>query len=149
MKNLLYILCLMLFFALGCIAIECTHKPITAAQDEPKEIIKEKIVEKEKEVIKWKEKKGKIIYRTKFDTLATIDTLYIELIKCDSIVKIDSIIIADQDTIIKDQKQVINIVEKSNESLKKDLKKEKRKSLLTKIGAGVAIIITIILSHTN
>jgi hypothetical protein len=111
----------------------------------PKEVIKEKIIIQEKEVIKWKEAKSKIVYRTKFDTLATIDTVYAELKKCDTIVKVDSIIIAKQDTIIVGQKELIQNCENQLKSLNSKINKEKRKTLLTKIGAGIAIIITILL----
>ena len=105
--------------------------------------IKQKIDTVKVEVVKLKEAKTKIIYRTKFDTLATIDTVYAELQKCDTIVKIDSIIIQKQDTIIFKQEELIDAIEKNNDSLKKDIKKQKRKLLFTKILAGAIIVITI------
>lgn len=137
MKYLPYIL----IAILCCLVTYCVtdhYAGVGKVVEVPKEVIKEKIITKEKEVIKWKEAKSKIVYRTKFDTLATIDTVYAELQKCDTIVKMDSIIISKQDTIIVDQKELID-------TYKKDLKKEKRKDLLTKIGAGVAIVIAILL----
>jgi hypothetical protein len=132
---------------LGCILSECTRKPIPEIREVEKEKILEKIVEKEKEVIKWKQAKEKIKYITEFDTIVTKEIIYQELIKCDSVVKISDSIIVAQDTIIADQKQVIAIVESNNSVLKKDLKKQKRKTLLTKIGAGAAIVITILLAR--
>ncbi len=109
------------------------------------EVIRDSIIVREKEVIKWKEKKGRIIYKTKFDTLATFDTVYIELIKCDSIVEIDNRIIANQDTIIQQQTEMIGLEEAEIDSLNKDLKKEKRKLLISKIIAGVGLLLTLIL----
>jgi hypothetical protein len=110
---------------------------------EPKEIhthtIENKIATEEKEVIKWKDQKEKIKYVTKFDTIVTKEIIYKELIKCDSVVKIDSIIIARQDTIIADQKELIYLSEK-------EVKKQKRKLVFTKIVAGVAIVTTILLA---
>lgn len=102
-------------------------------------VIEEKIVEKEKEVVKWKKQKETIKYVTKFDTIVNKEIIYKELLKCDSIVKIDSAIIAGQDTIISDQKELIAISEK-------EIKKQKRKLLFTKIGAGVVIVATILLA---
>jgi hypothetical protein len=134
MKYLTYILIGLLCCLLTYCGTEYFHKPVVIE----KKVIQEKIIEKEKEVIKWKEAKSKIHYRTKFDTVATIDTVYAELLKCDTIVKMDSIIIASQDTIIIDQKELIS-------SYKKDLKREKRKTFFTKVVAGVAIIVTILL----
>lgn len=101
--------------------------------------LQEKIITKETEVIKWKAQKGSIEYRTIFDTLATIDTVYKELIKCDSIVKIDSLIIAGQDTIIAEQKELIDISEKEG-------KKQKRKLFFTKVVAGAVVLVTILLT---
>jgi hypothetical protein len=136
-----------LIFLLGGLLAYCGtehFKPMPEVVEIEKEVIKEKIVTQEKEVVKWKAQKDKIVYRTKFDTLATIDTVYIELIKCDSIGKIDSSLIASQDTIIVDQKKLIANCEANTQVLKKEIKKEKRKGLLTKIGAGIIIFLTII-----
>jgi phosphate uptake regulator len=67
-----------------------------------------------------------------------VDTLYVELLKCDSIVKIDNRIIASQDTIIADQKELIAINVK-------EIKKQKRKILFTKIGSGIIIVAVLLL----
>lgn len=147
MKGTLYITGLLLFFILGFAASECSHKPVPEIQEVEKEVIKEKIVEKEKEVIKWKQAKEKITYITHFDTIVTKEVIYGELIKCDSVVKLDSVIIASQDTIIADQKQVITIVESDNSALKKDLKKQKRKNTITKIVAVVVIVASFVIQR--
>jgi hypothetical protein len=119
--------------------------------------IKTKIEGKAKEVDSLKEVKKKIKYTTNFpelkpDSISTIKDcdsiapiIYYNLIKCDSVVKIDSNIIASQDTIIVKQKELIELSEAEKEALKKDLKREKRKTLFTKVVAGVAIVVTILL----
>jgi hypothetical protein len=124
---------------------KCIKDKPVIIQVDTVEVIKERVIVREKEVIKWKEKKAEIHYRTKFDTLVTIDTVYKELIKCDSVVRIDSVIIAVQDTIIRDQKEVINILETDNQAQKKEVKRQKRIALITKIISGVAIVVSIIL----
>ncbi len=110
---------------------------------EPREVIhthtiQDKIATKEKEVVKWKEQKEKIIYTTKFDTIVKKEVIYRELLKCDSIVKIDSSIIARQDTIISEQKELLTLSEK-------EVKKQKRKLVFTKVVAGAVIVATILL----
>ncbi len=122
---------------------KCEKKPISNSAFLNKDSIKQKIDTIKVEVIKLKEAKAKIVYHTKFDTLATIDTVFIELIKCDSIVKIDSNIIQDQDTIIFTQDELVNDLNIENDSLKKKIKKQKRKLILTKILTGAIILITI------
>jgi hypothetical protein len=139
-----------LVFLLGCLLTYCGTEQFKEpcpeyVESKQVEVIKEKIVVKEKEVIKWKEKKGSIIYTTKFDTLATIDTIYVELLKCDSIVKIDSQIIFIQDTIIADQKEAITLGEIENASLKNEVKKQKRKNIITRFGAGIIIVAILLL----
>jgi len=105
-----------------------------------------KISLKEKEVIKWKQAKEKIVYKTKFDTIATIDTVYIELIKCDSVVKIQDSIIVKQDTIILDQNQIIELQKEVEKQHKKENRKLKRKLFFTKVVAVVVVagLITLI-----
>jgi hypothetical protein len=117
---------------------EKLSKKDTVIEDKSDSIIT-KIEYKEKEVIKWKEQKESIKYITKFDTLVTVKIVYKELMKCDSVVKIDSAIIAGQDTIIGDQKELIALSEAEKERLKKEVKREKRKVLITKIGSGIII----------
>jgi hypothetical protein len=131
-----------LLFYWGSIYFE---KPIPDPEPQKETIIKDSIIYQEKEVIKWKKAKSEIHYVTEFDTLATIDTVLVELIKCDSVVKIDSNIIASQDTIIIKQKELITLSEAEKDSLKKELKREKRKTFFTKVVAGVAIVVTILL----
>jgi hypothetical protein len=146
MKYLTHLLC----FLIGCLLTYCGtehFKPIPEVREIEKEVIKEKITTKEVEVLKLKESKSKIVYRTLFDTMATMDTIYVELIKCDSVVKIDSVIIQEQDTIIIDQKELIQAVETDNTVLKSDLKKQRRKNFLTKVVAGLAIVVTILVSR--
>jgi len=98
--------------------------------------------------------KSKIKYKTKFDTLATIDTVIVELIKCDSVVQVDAKVINTQDTLIYAlQKEVqakdtiINSKDalffESEESHKKEVRRLKRKLFFTKVG-GVALIVGII-----
>ncbi len=129
-----FILGLLFFYYVG----ELYTKPALAKNSPKETIIKDSIITKEVEVIKWKKLKGEIKYITVFDTLATIDTVLVELIKCDSVVKLDDKIIAGDSSIIKDQKDLIELKEK-------DLKREKRKTLFTKVVAGVAIVVTILL----
>lgn len=131
---------------------------------EPKtEAIKEEIVEKGKEVEELKEHKNGISYTTKFsgfkpkkDSIGKVDTIkvdcdslandiYDNLLKCDTANQISTKIIANQDTIIADQKKVITIVESDNSALKKDLKKQKRRNAITKIVAVVVIVCSIVL----
>jgi predicted nucleic acid-binding Zn ribbon protein len=131
-----------LLFYWGSIYFE---KPIPVIDHQKETIIKDSIIYQEKEVIKWKKAKSEIRYITEFDTLATIDTVLVELIKCDSAVKIDSNIIAGQDTIIVKQKELIALSEAEKEALKKEIKRQKRKTLFTKVVAGVVIVVTILL----
>lgn len=96
----------------------------------------EKQIEKQAiEVVKWKKSKSEIHYVTQFDTLATFDTVYVELVKCDSIVKIDSLIIASQDTIIKEQTKIINKNDEEIKLVKKSGRKRERK------GFGLGFVI--------
>jgi hypothetical protein len=162
----LLFLSLILGLLLGSLFHGCEKEPV---QDHSKEAELYTIINIQSETIKaknkhivtlsdsishFKEKKAKIVYRTKFDILATIDTVYIELIKCDSIVKIDAKIITGQDSLIYDLGQVIkaygtiNVAQKqiiieAEKSHKKEVRKLKRKLFFTKVG-GVALIVGII-----
>lgn len=112
------------------------------------------------EITTHKEVKTRIIYKTRFDTLATVDTIYVELIKCDSIVRLDSVIIGKQDhqiktiyTVIENQDKIITskeslLIGKDSEIKAKDkaLKKEHRKVIFTKIVAVVGLGVVIVLS---
>lgn len=100
---------------------------------------------REKEVVKWKQAKDKIVYRVP-DTIETKEVIYKELLKADTIIKIDNQIIASQDSIIFDQKQIIHIQEIQNKDLVKENKKLKRKAVATKIIAGAAIVLVIFLA---
>lgn len=104
-----------------------------------------------------KSQKSKIAYRTKFDTLSTIDTVIVELIKCDSVVQLDTKIVTAQDSLIYNQTQIITakdtiisikdslFLEEKTEhnATKKELKKVKRKLFFLKV-ATVAIIAGVI-----
>lgn len=121
---------------------KCEHKDNFPPQRI--EVIKKQVDTLKVEVVKLKDAKTKIIYKTKFDTLATIDTVLVELKKCDTIVKIDSVIIQKQDTIIKGQETIISDLDSHNQVLEADIKKQKRKLIFTKILAGAVIVLTII-----
>lgn len=136
---------LILSVVLLCLCKGCENQPEHIIQHDTIQVFKDKIVIQEKEIIRLKEQKAKIIYRTKFDTLATIDTVYVELIKCDSVVKLDSSIIFEQDTIIQEQKKIIGIQAEEIGGLIKQVKKERRKILISKVVAVVGLVLTIFL----
>lgn len=139
-----YIIGLLTFLLIIILWDGCEKKPEIIIKIDTIEVIKHKVDTLEKQVIKWKEQKTKIVYKTYFDTLATIDTVFIELIKCDSIIKIDSVIIAKQDTIIQDQALIIAGFEAEKEEYEHEIKKGKRKLLLTKVLVGAVILCTIL-----
>jgi hypothetical protein len=146
MKPIYYILTgfiigILLFYC----GLEYFEKPIPVVDHKKETIIKDSIIYREKEVIKWKKLKGEIKYDTIFDTLATKETIYINLIKCDSVVKIDNKIIKADSSIKAGKDSLISICEFDKEALKKQVKREKRKTLFTKVVAGVAIVVTILL----
>lgn len=93
---------LLALFGKGCNqAIDLAKEQLTTKQEaiyDTITVLKDSIIYQEKEVIKWKTKKAGITYVTKFDTLATFDTVYVELVKCDSTNNINSNIIASLDT---------------------------------------------------
>ncbi len=134
-----------LIIALAAIvAILATLKACEKSPEDPQikaihdtiQVVKEKIVEKEKEVVKWKQAASKIRYVKEFDTLATFDTVYVELIKCDSSNAIKDIVIADQDTIINDQKVVIAKREEELKLEKKAAKRKIRRAFLAGVATG-------------
>jgi hypothetical protein len=131
-----------LLFYWGSIYFE---KPIPDPEPQKETIIKDSIIYQEKEVIKWKKAKSEIHYVTEFDTLATIDTVIVELIKCDKEVKADNKIIKADSIIIAGKDSLLSFAEAEKEALKKQVKREKRKTLFTKVVAGVAIVVTILL----
>lgn len=102
-------------------------------------VLETKIVETKKELVKWKQAKAKIEYVTTFDTLATIDTVIVELIKCDREVNIDSIIIADLDSVIASQDIELKFKDKLIKDNKKTNSKEKRKAFFAGIGIGYVL----------
>lgn len=140
-----YLVILILSVAFIVAVLSKCEKPVYKDRTDTIEIIKSRIDTVEKEVVKWKEAKTHIVYRTKFDTLATIDTVLIELKKCDTIVKIDSIIIQKQDTIIQDQRVIIDDLDLDKKELTKEVKRQKRKLIFTKILAAAIIITSIII----
>lgn len=168
MRVLSYVLVFLIGGLVSYCGTEYFKSPCPEYVEVKADSIKTKIEAKEKEVEVLKEKKKGISYTTSFkgfkplamakdtmdkhtmanhgqdcDTMAQV--IYVELLKCDSMVKIDDVIIANQDTIIADQKKVISIVEADNGKLKKEVKKQKRKTLLTKIGSGIVIVAVILL----
>lgn len=79
------------------------------------------------------------------DKDSLLNEVYNNLLECDTTNKINESIIDGQDSIITGQKELIETYEGETKSLLKEIKKEKRKNLITKIGAGIAIVITILL----
>jgi hypothetical protein len=112
------------------------------------QVITERIVEKKKAVAKLKQSKSDLpTYTVTFDSTATRDTIYVELVKCDSIVQVDSIIIASQDIIIEDQSKVIELQDTLIQAVQSDLKAEKKanrrlkkKLFFTKVGAVLCVL---------
>ncbi len=173
MKYLTYLLFFLIGCLVSFCGTEYFKEPCPQYVESPKvDSIKKKIEVKEKEVEVLKEEKKGITYTTSFkgfkpkkpkdnttcnthdsttnyrdnsrcDSIA--DVIYDNLLKCDSIVKIDSSIIFIQDTIIADQKEVIKLNEIENKGLKNEVKKERRKNLLTRFGAGIIIVAILLL----
>jgi len=122
--------------------------------EKAKELFKKEAEKLNKEVDSLKARKSKIIYRTKFDTLSTIDTVIGELIKCDSVVKVSDTIIEKQEQEIEGlgnaltesenisviQADIIKLKDVDLAESKKELKKAKRKSTISKVGGGLAVI---------
>jgi hypothetical protein len=103
----------------------------------------------------------KIVYRTKFDTLATIDTVFIELVKCDSVVNIlDSAVVGlkkesgflknalikseteglIKDSIIVSKTEENAILAKENNRLEKRVK---RTSFVNKVLVGIIAVLSV------
>lgn len=117
----------------------CAPTPMTPKQlviHDTLKVLETKIVETKKEVVKWKKIKGEIEYVTNFDTLATIDTVIVELIKCDKEVKTDSIIIAALDSTVAYQDIALKLKDKLLKENKKITRKEKRKAFFEGLGVG-------------
>jgi len=167
-----------LFFILGFVACNlttCENEPVTVDNtklaetytalthaNKEKEFYKKQAESKDKSYKELDKKKSKIVYRTKFDTLATIDTVVVELIKCDSVAKISDIIIDNRnekiqslvnalnacDTVQIIQSEIIESKDKDLKATKKALSKEKRKLFFTRVGVvagGVALILVLAL----
>lgn len=162
-----------LFFILGfvvCNLTTCEKEPVTVDNtklaetytalnhaNKEKELYKKQAESKDKAYKELEKKKSKIIYRTKFDTLATIDTVVVELIKCDSVANISGTMIDNRNEKIQSLVDALNacdtaqvmqseIIESKNKDLKstkKALRKEKRKLFFTRIGivAGGILLI--------
>lgn len=121
--------------------------------------LKNDMILKDKQVAILSNKRNKIHYITKFDTLATIDTVIVELVKCDSVVVLLDSIESIQNLKQQDCVNALNEVEnkglkkdtlllgfqEENKSLAKENKKLKRKIILTKIGSVALVIGTIVL----
>lgn len=160
--------------ALVCSLLKCDPKVIEVTDkskeaelytqineaNKAKELFKKEAEKLNKEVSYLKSKRSKIVYKKDFDTLATIDTVIVELIKCDSVVAISDTIIEKQEEQIETITDALNeseniqviqadiIKEKDIEisKTKKELKKEKTKLILTKVGGIIIIAGVIILS---
>lgn len=158
---------------IACSLFTCDREPVpnnnlaeldakSNFQEQKIKHLEAKITKGENLIDSLKKCKGKVIYRTKFDTLATIDTVIVELIHCDSVVQIDAKIITAQDSVIYDQSQIIKaqdtlisvkdtliLEEKSDHNAtKKELKKAKKKLFFTKVCtiaiiAGVIVLIAL------
>jgi len=103
-------------------------------------VVKERIKIEKQEVVKWKQAKSEIHYVTHFDTLATIDTVIVELIKCDQVVKIDSNIIESQDSVIAKQDQMIDLKDGQAKEVKKAARKDKRKAFFKGVVTGALTV---------
>lgn len=133
-----------------------TYTALNHANKE-KELYKKQAESKDKAYKELEKKKSKVVYRTKFDTLATIDTVVVELIKCDSVAKISDTMIDNRnekiqalvnalnacDTAQVIQSEIIESKDKDLKATKKALRKEKRKLFFTRIGivAGGILLI--------
>jgi hypothetical protein len=162
------------FAVIGIVLVllsRCKKESKTIIQRDTVEVIKDRIVQNEdsvamlkKEVALLKEENKslrtkKYVYKTDFDSTATKSQVLNELIKCDSAVKGQELIVANQDsiigkqdqviskqdTIIADQKEVISILETDNMQQRKEVKRQKRIALITKIIGGVAIVVSMLL----
>lgn len=128
MENLKNWLILILLIAVACMwsMHSCRPQPVREIHDTIR-LIEKKIYHRDSVIVKYKERAERIVYRTRFDTIATIDTVLVELIKCDSAVHIRDTIIIAQDSTIRDLKGVVELHKKDKEIAKKDARKERRK----------------------
>lgn len=133
----LVILAVILLWMRACTPVPVSEK--AQAIHDTITVVKERIKIETKEVVKWKQAKDKIEYVMKFDTLATIDTVIVELIKCDQEVKIDSIIISDLDSIVASQDIELKFKDKLIKENKKTARKEKRKAFFAGLGIGYVL----------
>lgn len=133
---------LVMFFLKGCDNSAPTKK--AQAIHDTITVVKEHIKVEKQEVVKWKQAKTEIHYTTHFDTIATIDTVIVELIKCDQIVKIDSNIIEAQDSVIANQDHLITLKDKEAKEEKKAMRKSKRKAFFRGVGVGALAVGAII-----
>ena len=171
-KYIVPVLCLIIVFV-TCSLTRCENEPVTITDNtkvaelytqlnhanKAKELFKKEAQILNKQVDSLKARKAKIVYRAKFDTLATIDTVIVELIKCDSVVKVSDSIIIKQDEKSQALVEALNESEKAQEIqvelldtkdkdlkyTKKLLRKEKRKLLFTRIGIVVATVALIVI----
>lgn len=132
--TILAVIAIILFSLRACEPVPVTNKQ--HAIHDTITVTKEKIKTEKQEVIKWKQAKEKIRYVTQFDTIATIDTVKIELIKCDQVVKIDSVIINRLDSIVAHQDKLISLKDIELKENKKALRKGKRKAFFAGLGIG-------------
>jgi hypothetical protein len=145
MKNAIpYIIISFLVFIILVNWIPQCSGPVNKITKDTVYVVRQKIKTQTDTVTKYKTLKGKIEYRTNFDTLATIDTVLIELLKADTIIKYSDRIIKGQDTIIAYQSRIIEFQGDSIEVLNDDLKKEKKKVKIFKVTTIAALLLNLV-----
>jgi hypothetical protein len=142
------ILCLFVVFIFACILNTCDREPQMsdfkpigekhAIIHDTIKTIEYRVDTNKKKVKKWKHQKERIKYDTIY--VNSVDTLYINLIKCDSVANIQDSIISKQDTIITDQATIIELQKEIEKDNKKENRKLKRKLLFTKVGAVLIVV---------
>lgn len=147
-KNI-FIFVFAIAFLVMCGLRACSPNPLTPKAlliHDTIKVLEVKTVEIEKEVVKWKTAKSRVHYVTKFDTLATIDTVIVELIKCDQVVKIDSVIIDKLDSLVSTQKIELNFKDQEIKENKKVTRKAKRKAFFNGVAVGAAAVVAVLIA---
>lgn len=143
-KKIIYSLALIIAgFALGMYCITgCSEKPSNS---------KDSIYVYKTEVQKHtdtliKEKHGRTKYIERYHMVSGTmpkDTIYKMLLVADTVIKLDTKIIARQDTIIAYQGRIIEFQGDSIEVLNSDLKKEKKKVKIFKVTTVAALLLNL------
>jgi hypothetical protein len=144
-RFLIYMLLLFTGIALGFILQRCSDTPqvveVTDSQKEAelytvinnanasKEYWKKQALSKDTVYKTILQKRDRIIYRTTFDTLATIDTVLVELYKCDSVKKYSDTALVNRNEKIEDLTHALTESENVND-LKDSLIEFKDKKLI-------------------